>query len=136
MKKKSYLKNYIKSIPEWQMDDEYYNIPESMLLLVFSTAFYQDMADNNIDIETAEEFASLVDKGKYLMTDITDNLSDHALSVIEDSLFNAINVFIIYDKVDIDKMVELIVYALHDATADYMQANFDIEEGWTNYEEF
>lgn len=136
MKKKSYLKNYIKSIPEWQMDDEYYNIPESMLLLVFSTAFYQDMADNNIDIETAEEFASLVDKGKYLMTDITDNLSDHALSVIEDSLFNAINVFIIYDKVDIDKMVELIVYALHDATADYMQANFDIEEGWTNHEEF
>lgn len=136
MKKKSYLKNYIKSIPEWQMDDEYYNIPESMLLLVFSTAFYQDMADNNIDIETAEEFASLVDKGKYLMTDITDNLSDHALSVIEDSLFNAINVFIIYDKVDIDKMVELIVYALHDATVDYMQANFDIEEGWTNHEEF
>lgn len=136
MKKKSYLKNYIKSIPEWQMDDEYYNIPESMLLLVFSTAFYQDMADNNIDIETAEEFASLVDKGKYLMTDITDNLSDHALSVIEDSLFNAINVFIIYDKVGIDKMVELIVYALHDATADYMQANFDIEEGWTNHEEF
>lgn len=136
MKKKSYLKNYIKSIPEWQMDDEYYNIPESMLLLVFSTAFYQDMADNNIDIETAEEFASLVDKGKYLMTDITDNLSDHALSVIEDSLFNAINVFIIYDKVSIDKMVELIVYALHDATADYMQANFDIEEGWTNHEEF
>lgn len=135
MKKKSYLKNYIKSIPEWQMDDEYYNIPESILLLVFSTAFYQDMADNNIDIETAEEFASLVDKGKYLMTDITDNLSDHALSVIEDSLFNAINVFIIYDKVDIDKMVELIVYALHDATADYMQANFDIEEGWANYEE-
>lgn len=130
MKKKSYLKNYIKSIPEWQMDDEYYNVPESMLLLVFSTAFYQDMADNNIDIETAEEFASLVDKGKYLMTDITDNLSDHALSVIEDSLFNAINVFIIYDKVGIDKMVELIVYALHDATADYMQANFDIEEGW------
>lgn len=130
MKKKSYLKNYIKSIPEWQMDDEYYNIPESMLLLVFSTAFYQDMADNNIDIETAEEFASLVDKGKYLMTDITDNLSDHALSVIEDSLFNAINVFIIYDKVGIDKMVELIVYALHDATVDYMQANFDIEEGW------
>lgn len=136
MKKKSYLKNYIKSIPEWQMDDEYYNIPESMLLLVFSTAFYQDMADNNIDIETAEEFASLVDKGKYLMTDITDNLSDHALSVIEDSLFNAINVFIIYDKIGIDKMVELIVYALHDATADYMQANFDIEEGWTNHEEF
>lgn len=136
MKKKSYLKNYIESIPEWQMDDEYYNIPESMLLLVFSTAFYQDMADNNIDIETAEEFASLVDKGKYLMTDITDNLSDHALSVIEDSLFNAINVFIIYDKVGIDKMVELIVYALHDATADYMQANFDIEEGWTNHEEF
>lgn len=136
MKKKSYLKNYIKSIPEWQMDDEYYSIPESMLLLVFSTAFYQDMADNNIDIETAEEFASLVDKGKYLMTDITDNLSDHALSVIEDSLFNAINVFIIYDKVGIDKMVELIVYALHDATADYMQANFDIEEGWTNHEEF
>lgn len=136
MKKKTYLKNYIKSIPEWQMDDEYYNIPESMLLLVFSTAFYQDMADNNIDIETAEEFASLVDKGKYLMTDITDNLSDHALSVIEDSLFNAINVFIIYDKVGIDKMVELIVYALHDATADYMQANFDIEEGWTNHEEF
>lgn len=136
MKKKSYLKNYIKSIPGWQMDDEYYNIPESMLLLVFSTAFYQDMADNNIDIETAEEFASLVDKGKYLMTDITDNLSDHALSVIEDSLFNAINVFIIYDKVGIDKMVELIVYALHDATADYMQANFDIEEGWANHEEF
>lgn len=136
MKKKSYLKNYIKSIPEWQMDDEYYNIPESMLLLVFSTAFYQDMADNNIDIETAEEFASLIDKGKYLMTDITDNLSDHALSVIEDSLFNAINVFIIYDKVGIDKMVELIVYALHDATADYMQANFDIEEGWANHEEF
>lgn len=136
MKKKSYLKNYIKSIPEWQIDDKYYNIPESMLLLVFSTAFYQDMADNNIDIETAEEFASLVDKGKYLMTDITDNLSDHALSVIEDSLFNAINVFIIYDKVGIDKMVELIVYALHDATADYMQANFDIEEGWTNHEEF
>lgn len=136
MKKKSYLKNYIKSIPEWQMDDEYYNIPESMLLLIFSTAFYQDMVYNNIDIQTAEEFASLVDKGKYLMTDITDNLSDHALSVIEDSLFNAINVFIIYDKVGIDKMVELIVYALHDATVDYMQANFDIEEGWTNHEEF
>lgn len=135
MKKKSYLKNYIKSIPEWQMDDEYYSIPESMLLLIFSTAFYQDMVYNNIDIQTAEEFASLVDKGKYLMTDITDNLSDHALSVIEDSLFNAVNVFIIYDKVGIDKMVELIVYALHDATTDYMQANFDIEEGWANHEE-
>lgn len=135
MKKKSYLKNYIKSIPEWQMDDEYYSIPESMLLLIFSTAFYQDMVYNNIDIQTAEEFASLVDKEKYLMTDITDNLSDHALSVIEDSLFNAVNVFIIYDKIGINKMVELIVYALHDATAEYMKANFDIEEGWVNHEE-
>lgn len=135
MKKKSYLKNYIKSIPEWQMDDEYYSIPESMLLLIFSTAFYQDMVYNNIDIQTAKEFASLVDKEKYLMTDITDNLSDHALSVIEDSLFNAVNVFIIYDKVGINKMVELIVYALHDATTDYMQANFDLEEGWANHEE-
>ena len=131
MKKKSYLKDYLKSIPEWQMDDEYDTIPESMLLLVFSTAFYQDMVYNNIDIETAEEFASLVDKEKYLMTDITDNLSDHALSVIEDSLFNAINVFIIYDKIGINKMVELIVYALHDAAVDYLET----KEGRDNHEE-
>ena len=48
MKKKNYLKNYLKSIPEWQLDEEYYTIPDSMLLLVFSTTFYQDMVDNDI----------------------------------------------------------------------------------------
>lgn len=131
MKKKSYLKNYIKSIPEWQMDDEYYTIPESMLLLVFSTTFYQDMVDNDINVQIAEEFVSLINKEKYLMTDITDNLSDHALNVVEDSLFNAVNIFIIYDKIGIDKMVELIVYALHDAATDYLQT----KEGWANHEE-
>lgn len=129
MKKKNYLKDYLKSIPEWQTDDEYYTIPESMLLLVFSTAFYQDMADYDIDISTAKEFISLIDQEKYLFTDVTDNLTWEALGVIEDSLFNAVNVFIIYDKVSINKMVELIVYALHDAAVDYLQANFNIEEG-------
>lgn len=136
MKKKNYLKNYLKSIPEWQLDEEYYTIPDSMLLLVFSTAFYQDMADNDIDAPTAEEFVSLVDKEKYLMTDITDNLTWNALGVIEDSLFNIVNVFIIYDKININKMVELIVYALHDAAVEYLQVNFDIKEGWANHEEF
>lgn len=135
MKKKNYLKDYLKSIPEWQMDSEYYTVPESMLLLVFSTAFYQDMVDNKIDAPTAEEFVSLVDKEKYLMTDITDNLTWDALEVIEDSLFIIVNVFIIYDKVNINKMVELIVYALHDAAVEYLQANFDIKEGWANHEE-
>ena len=129
MKKKNYLKNYLKSIPEWQLDEEYYTIPDSMLLLVFSTAFYQDMADNDIDASTAEEFVSLVDKEKYLMTDITDNLTWNTLGVIEDSLFNIVNVFIIYDKININKMVELIVYALHDAAVEYLQVNFDIKEG-------
>lgn len=129
MKKKNYLKEYLKTIPEWQLDGEYYNIPESMLLLVFSTAFYQDMADNDIDAETATEFVNLVDKERYLMTDITDNLSTYALAVIQDSLFNVVNVFIIYNKVSIDKLVELTVYALHDAAIDYLVNNFDIEEG-------
>lgn len=136
MKKKNYLKDYLKSIPEWQMDNEYYTIPESMLLLVFSTVFYQDMADNNIVIPIAEEYVRLVDKEKYLMTDITDNLSTYALAVIQDSLFNIVNVFIIYNKVNIQKMVELAVYALHDAAVDYLQTNFDIKEGWANHEEF
>lgn len=136
MKKKNYLKNYLKSIPEWQLDEEYYTIPDSMLLLVFSTAFYQDMVDNDIDAPTVEEFVSLVDKEKYLMTDITDNLTWNALGVIEDSLFNIVNVFIIYDKININKMVELIVYALHDAAVEYLQVNFDIKEGWANHEEF
>ena len=123
----SYLKDYLKSIPDWQMDDdEHYSIPESMLLLVFSTAFYQDMADNEIDAATAQEYVSLIEKEKYLMTDITDNLSPYALAVVQDSLFNVVNVFIIYDKVNIDKLVELAVYALHDAAVDYMQA---IEKG-------
>lgn len=122
----SYLKDYLKSIPEWQTDDERYSIPESMLLLVFSTAFYQDMADNEIDATTAQEYVSLIEKEKYLMTDITDNLSTYALAVVQDSLFNVVNVFIIYDKVSIDKLVELTVYALHDAAVDYMQI---IEEG-------
>lgn len=131
MKKKSYLKDYLKSIPEWQMDDEYDTIPDSMLLLVFSTAFYQDMADNEIYATTAKEFVSLVDKEKYLLTDITDNLTWEALGVIEDSLFNIINVFIIYDKIGINKMVELIVYALHDAAVDYLET----KEGQTNHEE-
>lgn len=129
MKKKNYLKEYLKTIPEWQMDDEYYTIPESMLLLVFSTAFYQDMVDNDIDAATAEEFVSLVDKERYLMTDITDNLSTYALTAVQDSLFNVVNVFIIYNKVNIDKLVELTVYALHDAATDYLVNNFDIEEG-------
>lgn len=135
MKKKNYLKDYLKSIPEWQTDDEYYTIPESMLLLVFSTAFHQDMVDHEIYASTAKEFVSLVDKEKYLLTDITDNLTWEALGVIEDSLFNIVNVFIIYDKIGINKMVELIVYALHDAAVDYLEANFDIKEGWTNHEE-
>ena len=134
MKKKSYLKDYLKSIPEWQMDDEYDTIPESMLLLVFSTAFHQDMVDHEIYATTAKEFVSLVDKEKYLLTDITDNLTWEALGVIEDSLFNIINVFIIYDKIGINKMVELIVYALHDAAVDYLETNFDIKEG-DNHEE-
>lgn len=130
MKKKSYLKDYLKSIPEWQMDDEYDTIPESMLLLVFSTAFHQDMVDHEIYATTAKEFVSLVDKEKYLLTDITDNLTWEALGVIEDSLFNIINVFIIYDKISINKMVELIVYALHDAAVDYLN-----KEGGANHEE-
>ena len=134
MKKKSYLKDYLKSIPEWQMDDEYDTIPESMLLLVFSTAFHQDMVDHDIYATTAKEFVSLIDKEKYLLTDITDNLTWEALGVIEDSLFNIINVFIIYDKIGINKMVELIVYALHDAAVDYLETNFDIKEG-DNHEE-
>lgn len=131
MKKKSYLKDYLKSIPEWQMDDEYDTIPESMLLLVFSTAFHQDMVDHEIYATTAKEFVSLVDKEKYLLTDITDNLTWEALGVIEDSLFNIINVFIIYDKIGINKMVELIVYALHDAAVDYLET----KEGRDNHEE-
>lgn len=131
MKKKSYLKDYLKSIPEWQMDDEYDTIPESMLLLVFSTAFHQDMVDHEIYATTAKEFVSLVDKEKYLLTDITDNLTWEALGVIEDSLFNIINVFIIYDKIGINKMVELIVYALHDAAVDYLET----KEGVDNHEE-
>lgn len=131
MKKKSYLKDYLKSIPEWQMDDEYDTIPESMLLLVFSTAFHQDMVDHEIYATTAKEFVSLIDKEKYLLTDITDNLTWEALGVIEDSLFNIINVFIIYDKIGINKMVELIVYALHDAAVDYLE----IKEGRDNHEE-
>ena len=131
MKKKSYLKDYLKSIPEWQMDDEYDTIPESMLLLVFSTAFHQDMVDHDIYATTAKEFVSLVDKEKYLLTDITDNLTWEALGVIEDSLFNIINVFIIYDKIGINKMVELIVYALHDAAVDYLET----KEGRDNHEE-
>lgn len=131
MKKKSYLKDYLKSIPEWQMDDEYDTIPDSMLLLVFSTAFHQDMVDHEIYATTAKEFVSLVDKEKYLLTDITDNLTWEALGVIEDSLFNIINVFIIYDKIGINKMVELIVYALHDAAVDYLET----KEGVTNHEE-
>lgn len=131
MKKKSYLKDYLKSIPEWQMDDEYDTIPDSMLLLVFSTAFHQDMVDHEIYATTAKEFVSLVDKEKYLLTDITDNLTWEALGVIEDSLFNIINVFIIYDKIGINKMVELIVYALHDAAVDYLET----KEGQTNHEE-
>lgn len=135
MKKKSYLKDYLKSIPEWQMDDEYDTIPESMLLLVFSTAFHQDMVDHEIYATTAKEFVSLVDKEKYLLTDITDNLTWEALGVIEDSLFNIINVFIIYDKIGINKMVELIVYALHDAAVDYLETNFDIKEEGANHEE-
>ena len=135
MKKKSYLKDYLKSIPEWQMDDEYDTIPESMLLLVFSTAFHQDMVDHEIYATTTKEFVSLVDKEKYLLTDITDNLTWEALGVIEDSLFNIINVFIIYDKIGINKMVELIVYALHDAAVDYLETNFDIKEEGANHEE-
>ena len=135
MKKKSYLKDYLKSIPEWQMDDEYDTIPESMLLLVFSTAFHQDMVDHEIYATTAKEFVRLVDKEKYLLTDITDNLTWEALGVIEDSLFNIINVFIIYDKIGINKMVELIVYALHDAAVDYLETNFDIKEEGANHEE-
>lgn len=131
MKKKSYLKDYLKSIPEWQIDDEYDTIPESMLLLVFSTAFHQDMVDHEIYATTAKEFVSLVDKEKYLLTDITDNLTWEALGVIEDSLFNIINVFIIYDKIGINKMVELIVYALHDAAVDYLET----KEGRDNHEE-
>lgn len=131
MKKKNYLKDYLKSIPEWQTDDEYYTIPESMLLLVFSTAFHQDMVDHEIYASTAKEFVSLVDKEKYLLTDITDNLTWEALGVIEDSLFNIVNVFIIYDKIGINKMVELIVYALHDAAVDYLEA----KEGGANHEE-
>ena len=131
MKKKSYLKDYLKSIPEWQMDDEYDTIPESMLLLVFSTAFHQDMVDHEIYVTTAKEYVSLVDKEKYLLTDITDNLTWEALGVIEDSLFNIINVFIIYDKIGINKMVELIVYALHDAAVDYLET----KEGRDNHEE-
>lgn len=131
MKKKSYLKDYLKSIPEWQMDDEYDTIPDSMLLLVFSTAFHQDMVDHEIYATTAKEFVSLVDKEKYLLTDITDNLTWEALGVIEDSLFNIINVFIIYDKIGINKMVELIVYALHDAAVDYLET----KEGVANHEE-
>ena len=131
MKKKNYLKDYLKSIPEWQMDDEYDTIPESMLLLVFSTAFYQDMIDHDIYATTAKEFVSLIDKEKYLSTDITDNLTWEALGVIEDSLFNIINVFIIYDKIGINKMVELIVYALHDAAVDYLET----KEGRDNHEE-
>lgn len=130
MKKKNYLKDYLKSIPEWEMDDDYDTIPESMLLLVFSTAFHQDMVDHEIYATTAKEFVSLVDKEKYLLTDITDNLTWEALGVIEDSLFNIINVFIIYDKIGINKMVELIVYALHDAAVDYLET----KEG-TNHEE-
>lgn len=135
MKKKNYLKDYLKSIPEWQMDDEYDTIPESMLLLVFSTAFHQDMVDHEIYATTAKEFVSLIDKEKYLLTDITDNLTWEALGVIEDSLFNIINVFIIYNKIGINKMVELIVYALHDAAIDYLETNFDIKEGRDNHEE-
>ena len=131
MKKKSYLKDYLKSIPEWQIDDEYDTIPESMLLLVFSTAFHQDMVDHEIYATTAKEFVSLVDKEKYLLTDITDNLTWEALGVIEDSLFNIINVFIIYNKIGINKMVELIVYALHDAAVDYLET----KEGRDNHEE-
>lgn len=131
MKKKNYLKDYLKSIPEWQMDDEYYAIPESMLLLVFSTAFHQDMVDHEIYATTAKEYVSLVDKEKYLLTDITDNLTWEALGVIEDSLFNIINVFIIYNKIGINKMVELIVYALHDAAVDYLET----KEGRDNHEE-
>lgn len=131
MKKKNYLKDYLKSIPEWQMDDEYDTIPESMLLLVFSTAFHQDMVDHEIYVTTAKEYVSLVDKEKYLLTDITDNLTWEALGVIEDSLFNIINVFIIYDKIGINKMVELIVYALHDAAVDYLET----KEGRDNHEE-
>lgn len=131
MKKKSYLKEYLKSIPEWQMDDDYDTIPESMLLLVFSTAFHQDMVDHEIYATTAKEFVSLVDKEKYLLTDITDNLTWEALGVIEDSLFNIINVFIIYDKIGTNKMVELIVYALHDAAVDYLETR----EGGVNHEE-
>lgn len=131
MKKKNYLKDYLKSIPEWQMDDEYDTIPDSMLLLVFSTAFHQDMVDHEIYATTAKEFVSLVNKEKYLLTDITDNLTWEALGVIEDSLFNIINVFIIYDKIGINKMVELIVYALHDAAVDYLET----KEGGTNHEE-
>ena len=131
MKKKSYLKDYLKSIPEWQMDDEYDTIPESMLLLVFSTTFHQDMVDHDIYATTAKEFVSLVDKEKYLLTDITDNLTWEALGVIEDSLFNIINVFIIYNKIGINKMVELIVYALHDAAVDYLET----KEGRDNHEE-
>ena len=131
MKKKSYLKDYLKSIPEWQIDDEYDTIPESMLLLVFSTAFHQDMVDHDIYATTAKEFVSLVDKEKYLLTDITDNLTWEALGVIEDSLFNIINVFIIYNKIGINKMVELIVYALHDAAVDYLET----KEGRDNHEE-
>lgn len=131
MKKKNYLKDYLKSIPEWQMDDKYDTIPESMLLLVFSIAFHQDMVDHEIYATTAKEYVSLVDKEKYLLTDITDNLTWEALGVIEDSLFNIINVFIIYDKIGIDKMVELIVYALHDAAVDYLET----KEGRDNHEE-
>lgn len=131
MKKKNYLKEYLKSIPEWQVDDDYDTIPESMLLLVFSTAFYQDMVDHEIYATTAKEFVSLADKEKYLLTDITDNLTWEALGVIEDSLFNIINVFIIYDKIGINKMVELIVYALHDAAVDYLET----KEGGANHEE-
>ena len=51
-------------------------------------------------------------------------------------MFNIVNVFIIYDKININKMVELIVYALHDAAVEYLQVNFDIKEGWANHEEF
>lgn len=131
MKKKNYLKEYLKSIPEWQVDDDYDTIPESMLLLVFSTAFHQDMVDHEIYATTAKEFVSLADKEKYLLTDITDNLTWEALGVIEDSLFNIINVFIIYDKIGINKMVELIVYALHDAAVDYLET----KEGGANHEE-
>lgn len=131
MKKKNYLKEYLKSIPEWQVDDDYDTIPESMLLLVFSTAFHQDMVDHEIYATTAKEFVSLADKEKYLLTDITDNLTWEALGVIEDSLFNIINVFIIYDKIGINKMVELIVYALHDAAIDYLET----KEGGANHEE-